>query len=117
MKRLIEFPLENGDSILVEVDEAEEGTLVKAALTSEVVAKAQQTFEQALEKVKPASSAIIKKLRNLSDPPDEITVAFGLKLSAEAGAVVASASADANYTVTLKWKKKSSPEEKRAGNP
>lgn len=110
MKRLIEFPLEDGTSILVEIDEPEpEGGVVRAARPGEVVARAQQTFSEALDKVKPAASTIIQKLRGLSDPPDEIEVEFGLKLSAEAGAFVAAAGIDANYTVTLKWRKAPSP--------
>jgi hypothetical protein len=70
------------------------------------VAKAQLTLEKSLEKVRPAAQFIIEKLRSLHDAPDEIGVAFGLKLSAEAGAVLASAGAEANYTVTLKWVRK-----------
>ncbi len=106
MKRLVEFPLEAGGSILVEVDEPEpEGGVVRVARPGEVAETARQTFEAALEKIRPAASAIITKLRGLSDPPDEMEVEFGLKLSAAAGVVVASASVDANYTVTLKWKR------------
>jgi NTP-dependent ternary system trypsin peptidase co-occuring protein len=104
MKRYIEFPLEDGTTILVEVDEPEDG-IVKASRGGEIVAKAQQTFENAMEKVKPAASAIINKLRGLSDAPDEVEVQFGLKMSAEAGAIVAAVGMEANYTVTLKWKK------------
>ncbi len=106
MRRLIEFPLEDETTILVEVDELEpEAGVVRAARPSEMIAKAHITFDQALEKVKPAASTIIKNLRNISDQPDEIEVAFGLKMSAEAGAFVAMASIEANYCVTLKWKK------------
>lgn len=105
MKKLVEFPLEDGTSILVEVDEVEAGGVVKASRGSETIAKAQKTFEEAMDKVKPAASAIIAKIRSLSDSPDEVEVEFGLKLSAEAGAFVASAGVEANYKVTLKWKK------------
>lgn len=105
MKRLIEFPLEDGGSIVVEVDEPEpEGGVVRAARPGEIAAKAGQTFEAALERIKPAAGAIIAKLRSLSDPPDELEIEFGLKMSAEAGAVVAAAGAEANYKVTLTWK-------------
>jgi len=34
-----------------------------------------------------------------------VEVEFGLKMSAEAGAVVAAAGAEANYKVTLTWKR------------
>ena len=106
MKQLIEFPLEDGGSILVQVDEpAPEGVVVRASRAGDVVKKASQTFESALDKIKPAAGAIIAKLRGLHDPPDEIEVEFGLTLSAEAGAFVAAAGAEANYTVKLTWKR------------
>src|SRR6266487_7195473 len=103
MKRLIEFPLDDGTSMLVEVEEPEEGGLVKASRAGEVITKAQQTLGEALEKVKPAAQYVILQLRKLHDSPDEIQVAFGLKLSADAGAVLASTGTEANYTITLKW--------------
>ena len=106
MKCLIEFPLEDGGSIWVEVEEPDPpGGVVRAANPREMMAKAGQTFEEALDKIKPAADVLVAKLRGLSDPPDEMAVQFGLKLSAEAGAVVASAGVEANYTVTLTWKR------------
>ncbi len=106
MKRLIEFPLEEGGSIWVEVDEPEPpGGVVRAANPVEMMAKASQTFDEALDKIRPAADILVAKLRGLTDPPDEMAVQFGLKLSAEAGAVVAAAGVEANYTVTLTWKR------------
>ncbi len=105
MRRLIEFPLEDGGSIWVEVDVPEETGRVPAARGGEVVQRAQQSFEAALDKVRPAAAAIIAKLRALHDPPDEIEVEFGLKMNAEAGAVIAAAGLEANYKVTLTWKR------------
>ena len=105
MKRLIEFPLESGDTILVEVDMPETPGMVPAARGKGVPEKARQSFEAALDKIRPAAQVIIKKLRALHDPPDEIEVEFGLKMNAEAGAVVAAAGVEANYKVTLTWKR------------
>lgn len=102
MKRLLEFPLEDGTSILAEVEEPDQGGLIKASV-GDTIAKAQQTLEKSLEKVKPAAQFVIQKLRELHDAPDEVQVSFGLKLSAEAGAVLASGGVEANYIVTLKW--------------
>jgi hypothetical protein len=106
MKRLVEFPLEDGTTMLVEIEEPDQGGLVKASRTSDAIAKAQQTLEKSLEKVQPAAQFVIQQLRKLHDAPDEIQVVFGLKLSAEAGAVLASGGIEANYIVTLKWTKK-----------
>ena len=111
MKKLIEFPLEDGTFMLVEIDadEAEENQWVPASrwghTSLNLPAKAALTFEAAMEKVKPAAAAIVKNLRELSDPPDEMKVEFGLKLSAEAGAFIAAAGIEANYTVSLTWKR------------
>ena len=107
MKRLVEFPLEDGSTIMVEVDEPERagGTTRVSRGGEKTVEKANQSFEAALDKVKPTANAVISKLRDLYDPPDEISVEFGLKLSAKAGVFLAAAGVEANYKVTLKWKK------------
>jgi hypothetical protein len=106
MKRLIEFPLEDGTTILVETDAPEEPGPVPAMRGGPATPeRARQTFEAALDKIRPAAQAIIQKLRALHDPPDEIEVEFGLKLNAQAGAFVAAAGTEANYKVTLTWKR------------
>ena len=105
MKRLGEFLLQEGWSITVEVDEELTGGTVRAARPGEIAETARLTFEEALNKVRPAAEALISKLRSLSDPPDQVGVEFGLKLSATAGMVVAAAAVEANYKVTLTWKR------------
>jgi len=104
MKHLVEFPLEEGGSVMVEVEttDAEEG-VVRVARPGELAVKAIQTFESALETIKPAAGLIIEKLKTLVNPPDEIVVEFGIKLNADAKAYIASAGAEANYKVSLKW--------------
>lgn len=106
MKRLIEFPTESGESIVVEVDEP--GTVggTRRGLSPEkALERGQTTFEDALEKVRPLATSVIDRLRSLSDPPDEVQVEFGLSFNAEAGAILASASTSANYRVTLTWQR------------
>lgn len=112
MKRLVEFPSESGEAIVVEVEDLElpggGGTTRRGLSPSGVVDRAQTSFEDALEKAKPMASGLVSKLRSIADSPDEVQVEFGLSLSAQAGAVlVAGASAGANYKVTLKWTKTS----------
>lgn len=105
MKDLVEFALADGDVILVEVDATPSGRSQMRGLKPQaIVEKAAVSFDQALEKLRPAASAIISKLRDLAESPDEISVEFGIKLNAAAGAVVASAAVEANYVVKLLWK-------------
>lgn len=107
MKRLVEFPLQDGGVVVVEIDKPEtKGGPVRGLGGGEVMDRAKQTFEAALEKIRPVAGAIITQLRDLSEPPDKVKVEFGVKMSAEAGAVIASAGVEGNYKVTLTWTNK-----------
>jgi hypothetical protein len=102
MKHLVEFALEEGGSIIVEIDEPETGGTVRAG-REDKIEQARETFEEALNKVLPATKTIVEKVRSMASKPDEIEVTFGVNLSTMAGAVIASASAAANFGVTVHW--------------
>lgn len=104
-KQLAEFTLEDGTTFLMEVDEPESPAVERVAAPSgQMVLKAQQTFEAALEQVKPVASVILSKLKQLDTPANEVEVKFGLKLTVDAGAVFAAVGSEVNYEITLKWK-------------
>jgi hypothetical protein len=106
MKHLVQFPLESGGFIWVEVNEAsQDEDPRRISRPEDLVKKAQQTFEDALEGLKPVANGIMKKLTELNQPADEVEVKFGLKMNAEAGAIIASAGIEGNYEITLKWKR------------
>ena len=106
MKRFVKFPLEDGSIVTVETDEPEPaGGLVRAGRSDEIIGEAGQTFESALEALQPISSALIEKLHSAAVPPNDIEVQFGISLSAAAGMIVSKVGADANFKVTLSWKR------------
>ncbi len=49
------------------------------------------------------ASTIISKLRDLDTPADQVEVKFGLKLTADAGAIFTSVGGEVSYEITLKW--------------
>ena len=102
MKHLVEFPLEEGGRVVVEVDEPESEGTIRAA-RGDTIVKAKETLEEALNNVLPVTKSIVEKLRSIGNRPDEIELSFGVKLSTVAGAVIASASAEANFNVTVRW--------------
>jgi hypothetical protein len=114
MRRLVEFPLEGGGSVLVQVETDAAGPVTRGPGDRRdrhaVAEQARQTFEQAVARVQPAAQALVSRLRALADAPEEIGVEFGLELSAEAGAFIAAASSTANFKVTLTWRAQSIPE-------
>ena len=89
MGRLVEFGLPDGDRVLVEVAGPQVG------------------------RIKPAVRGMIRQLHALSEEPDEVRIEFGLDPHAEAGAFVAQASADANFSVALTWRHKDDPQLER----
>jgi hypothetical protein len=106
VKRLIEFPSEQGGYILVEVDEPEvKGGMKRVSRDSNVPEKVQFTFQKAMNTIKPVAESLIGKIHELSVPADEVEVKFGIKLTAEAGAFIASASTEGNLEVTITWKR------------
>ena len=108
MKNLVAFKLENGSSIIVEVDEPEfAGGFTRAGRKpGEFLTDAKESFEQALEKIRISAETAFTQLRNLSIQPDEMEMESGFNLSAQFGAVIASATAEANYKMVLRWTRK-----------
>ena len=128
MIEYIRFPTADGGTILVEIaetvareEEREEktGGLVKAGLVDKVaeegkkvagaVIQIRDTFEATMmETVRRNAEAFIRTMRDLSDPPAEAEISFGLKATGDVGlnaAAVAKASGEATYTITLTWKR------------
>ncbi len=91
MKHLVEFPLEDGGSVVIEVDEPETSGTVRAS-RGDTLAKAKETLEEALNNVLPVTKSVVEKL------------------TTTAGAVIASATAEANFDVTLRWTGKAKDE-------
>src|SRR5262245_8180787 len=111
MKHLIEIPIANGETIIVEVDGAEASAHPitprrgsREVVEEQIVERVGQTFEAALDKVRPAAAAIIEQLQDLSRAPSEIGVEFGIKIGANGNAFIASADTKANFKVALKWR-------------
>lgn len=106
MSQLARFPLKNGGFLAVEVDAAEApGRVMRGLAPADVLAAANNTFEAALESVHSAAEGILNELRSLAQPPDEVAVEFGVKMSAESGAIIAKLTGEANFKINLTWKK------------
>ena len=58
MKRYVEYPLEGGGSVIVEVEETASG-LVPSATSGELVAKVQERFDDALESIRPVATGAL----------------------------------------------------------
>jgi hypothetical protein len=111
---LVEFPLQDGGTVLVQVDDAHGGngevTRGWGDRDGRVVEQARQSFEQAVERIQPAVQSLVERLRSIAETPEEIQIEFGLQLSAQVGAFVAGASSTGNFKVAVTWRRRPGPD-------
>ena len=115
MAYVIEFPVDAGGQLLVQANEDDlPGTLELASLRpGDVVARARESVEAAIDRIRPAIDAVTGRLKAMA--ADEVEVEFGIVLGAETGAVIAKGTAEVHFTVTLSWKREKG-EQAQEGN-
>ncbi|MEV2193189.1 CU044_2847 family protein [Streptomyces phaeochromogenes] len=74
-----------------------------AAQTAETVGSAADTLRDAVDRVRPAVQDVVDSLRAMPRRPDRITLEFGVKVTAEAGVVLARTAAEAHFSVGVEW--------------
>jgi len=104
VKHLVEFPTEGGGNVVVEMEESLSGP-VPAATPGEIAERLNQNFETVARGIKPIARTIMSTLTDLG--PEAVAVEFGIKFSAKAGVVVASAATEGHCKVTLSWNRPS----------
>lgn len=101
MDGLMEFKTEDGALVAVEGVEDESGARLVAR--DDGPARAARTFEGALDGVRAAAESALRVFRDGTLRPDSVELEFGVKLTAEAGAVIAKGTAEGHLVVKLSW--------------
>ncbi|MFE1045364.1 CU044_2847 family protein [Streptomyces olivaceus] len=107
MDGLVEFRTGDGVRVVVEGVEDEEGA--RLVSRGDGPARAARTFEDSLDGVRAAAASALRVFRDGSLRPDAVELEFGVKLSAEAGAVIAKGSAEGHLVVKLSWSPEPAP--------
>jgi inner membrane protein involved in colicin E2 resistance len=106
--QLVQVSLDNGQSIFVEVADATP-VIEQVGRGHDIAQAAAQTLEDALSRVRPAIEGVVRQIRQGIYPPQRVTVDFGIKITAEAGVVIAKAATEANFTVSAEWTHEPAP--------
>jgi hypothetical protein len=106
MVEMIEYPLDGGGSVLVAVEDGARPVTRGWGddRAQRVAEQANETFEAAVSRVRPAADAMLASLAGLRSTPDEITVEFAIQLTAGAGVCIATLGSSANFKIQLTWK-------------
>lgn len=108
--KLLRVPIDQGSDeyVEVEVDTRDLGESVRLASESRPDAvTAPFSLASSVDRVLPALSAILTRLRHADHAPDEIGMELGLKIGGETGLIFAKGTAESTFTVTLSWHKPS----------
>jgi hypothetical protein len=73
----------------------------------DIAEKSREAIDDALKTMRKMAKKTVKAIREIpvTERPNSIAVSFGLKLSAEGGAVVAKAGVEAAINVTMTWQR------------
>jgi hypothetical protein len=116
MSAYVEFLTENDGKVIIETTSSSstvdfgDPKLAKVAGIGDVLRRvstgAEDVFEKAVSVVTSTHArAFYDALQSVASPPNEATLEFGLKVSADLGSIVVSKiAAESNYTVKLTWK-------------
>lgn len=113
MTELARFELNGGGTVVVEVDE--EPGVSRAGRPGRVLRDAKASFEKALGDVRDAASSALGQFRSMPRQPDEVEIKFGVKLDAQAGAVIAKTGMQGHFEVKLRWHRAHFPAEEEVG--
>src|SRR6266700_7054920 len=103
MPELVRWQLDDGDELLVEVDH-DGPEISPVSRAGDVIESAGTSLSAALGSVRKAATVVLGQFRDMAVRPDEVQVEFGVRLTAEAGAVIAKSSVEGHLTVKLTWR-------------
>jgi Trypsin-co-occurring domain 1 len=89
--------------VVVEVDDEDAGYQSIRRSPDQVVHDTAGKFEDALAGVRAAAVTALQTFRDDTLKPDEVDIEFGVKLNAEAGAVIAKTALEGHLVVKLRW--------------
>ncbi|MFG2297840.1 CU044_2847 family protein [Streptomyces sp. NPDC048603] len=103
--QLIGVPLQSGgEQVLMEVERSGSG-ISRAARPGEVAGTAARTLSESFDQVRAAAAVLLDRMTTLPSPPSSVEVELGVKINAEAGAVIAKTAAEGNFVVRLTWER------------
>ena len=99
MTAILAFDTAEGDSIKIEVDDPRGGP--RPVSRDGQVVEAGRRLEDVLDQARPTVRAVLAAVGGLA--ADEREIEFGIKLTAEAGVLVAKTAVEGNFILRLKW--------------
>jgi hypothetical protein len=104
MRGLIKFATADLATLLVEVEDYEPG-YKRQSSSSATQEPAVSDLRTGLAAINLTTAALVDRLEALPEAVDSAEVEFGIRLNAEAGAVIASKQSESHFQLKLAWKR------------
>jgi hypothetical protein len=109
VSELTRFELQDGEYVFAE--SATDGPSISpVSRGGDVLQSATASFGSALRHVRTAADEALTTLREMDARPDGVELEFGVKLNAEAGAVIARTGAEGHFKIKLTWNRDAAAE-------
>jgi Trypsin-co-occurring domain 1 len=102
--QLVAISIGSNRTVVVETEDPR-ADRAGAVARGDVITHAKQTFENFVAEVADIVEPLQQSLREKVAEAHEITIELGVKLSAELGVIVAKSQAEANFKISVTWKK------------
>ena len=109
MPYFVEIPLSDGETILADVTGQVEDLAPVGSRGREVIGRLPGALSDGLDRVQAFAGEVLSRMREYHQPPDRVSVEFGLTFSAKAGVYIAESAAQAHLTVTAEWSRSAAP--------
>ncbi|MFI7236090.1 CU044_2847 family protein [Streptomyces cyaneofuscatus] len=92
------------ERVVVEVGFSSSG-IVRASRPGEIAGTAARTLTESFDQVRAAAAVLLDRMTALPSPPSKVEIELGVKINAEAGAIIAKTAAEGNFAVRLTWER------------
>ena len=114
MGDFVRFEVTAGRYVLVEAESSDDGW-IPAGSGADGIARAAGRWTEHLDCIREAADQTLTAFRERLQP-DEMKLSFGIKMTAEAGAVIARTAGEGHLDVELAWHRSPAPEPPAAGS-
>jgi hypothetical protein len=102
--RYISYETSDNSTILIEM-ESDPLAVGKTGVSQDLVTHAAASLEESLGVIRKCAEVLFEQIEAIPRDITDVEITFGVKVAGEIGHfIVAKASAEANFAVTLKWK-------------
>ncbi|MBE1537180.1 CU044_2847 family protein [Actinomadura algeriensis] len=103
MTYYLEIPVDGDDPIRVDVTAPDLDMVPAGRGRAESIGRLGESLQETMGRIRPVAEAVVNEARALPVRPQTVTAEFGVRFTADAGALIARTGGEAHLTIALTW--------------